>query len=125
MVGGKGPRRATPAPRVGPCIVCGQPIDGSEPWWLVAPPDRAEHERCRDWARHPFPYRAELRRQRRAARDVAALWVVIVRAGTVLALAEEGWPQNARASVARARRELARVRLRFEDLLGRGNPLRR
>jgi hypothetical protein len=49
------------------CAVCGEPLDGREPFWVTAYPE-AVHERCLDWRRRPFPYERQLQVLARAAR---------------------------------------------------------
>jgi len=107
------------------CIVCGQPLDGREPWWLVEPPDRGEHDRCRDWSRRAYPFGDELRRLRGAARALGRLQRELLTTGWLLARAQRRWPDDAAQAVRAGRAALARLRQAFDRFLGGGNPLSR
>ena len=98
------------------CAVCGQPL-GAEPWWMVEPPDKAEHERCRDWARHAFPFARQLNSLRGVARRIAALQREVFRVGRLLAALERRWPDGGLSVVERARKELGGLHAKLVDLL--------
>ena len=98
------------------CAVCGQPL-GAEPWWMVEPPDRGEHERCRDWTRHAFPFARELNSLRGIARRITALQREVFRVGRPLAAVERRWPDSGLVVVERARREFIALHAKLVELL--------
>lgn len=71
------------------CLICHEPLDGSEPYWCVAYP-RAAHGRCLDWSERPFPFARHLQVLRRAWRETthARARREIARAGAFLAALE-------------------------------------
>jgi hypothetical protein len=81
---------------------------------MKEPPDVAEHERCRDWARYPFPFREQLGRLRVIARRLARVQREIFRVGRRLAECQRRWPADALAVLAAGRRDLAALRVQLQ-----------
>lgn len=74
------------------CVVCEEPLDGSEPYWCISYPKSA-HTRCIDWSERPFPFERQLttlRRVWRATRHARARRE-IARTGAWLAALERRW----------------------------------
>jgi hypothetical protein len=107
-----------------PCRVCGKPLGGG-PWWLVQAPDIGEHDHCRDWSKHPFPYSRDLTRLRAAARSLKALERRLVATGRMLAQAEKMWPDRAGERVEQCTAAMAKLREDWEAFVARGSPVPR
>lgn len=95
-------------------MVCGRPLDGTEPWWMTEP-SRGEHESCRDGSKHSFPYARHLWALRKTARRLAVLYREVVRVGTLLARWERQWPKDGAHVFRRGHAELERLRQRFAE----------
>lgn len=89
------------------CAVCGEHT-GAEIVWVIGWP-RVEHDRCRDWTRHPFPFTREISVLRRLWREVPAFRVTLEEAGKHLAALERRWP-GTHADVLAARTTIATAR---------------
>lgn len=91
------------------CLVCGEPLDGREPFWCVAYPKGA-HGRCLDWSARPFPFTRHLRVLRRTWRETthARARREMARAGSFLAALERRFAvgEGNAADVEEARRRL-------------------
>ena len=104
-----------------PCRVCGKPL-GGEPWWVVPGSDAGEHDRCRDWSKHGFPFGRELTRLRATARSLKALERKLIAAGKTLAQADKMWPDHVGEHVEACTAALAKLREEYESFTARGNP---
>jgi hypothetical protein len=82
---------------------------------MVEPPDIAEHESCRDWSRHAFPFERELRVLRGVARQIGRIRREVFRIGRLLSRFERRWPDGGLEVVERARRELAALRKKLAE----------
>jgi len=100
------------------CDRRGKPL-AAEPWWMYAP-GRAEHERCRDWSQHPFPFTRHLRALRAIAKTLDPFQAEVHRLGHHLADLERTWPNGGLEAVQDARKQLAALEGRFADLQARG-----
>ena len=52
-----------------PCIQCGKPLDGREPYWMVAFPNAA-HEKCIIWSERPCPFDDAIKHLKKAEHRV-------------------------------------------------------
>jgi len=99
-----------------PCVVCGPPLDGHEPFYITTPPNAGVHETCRNWAKEKFPFAPQLNALRDFARELAGLQRDMVRVGKQLALWQRQWPEGALDAVPKGRVQLQQLRERIKRL---------
>lgn len=102
-------------PRPGRCLVCGEPLDSRQPFWVTDPPD-GEHHGCRDWSRLPFPYDHELAHLRALARFYLRGYRDVVELGRWLAEVRRTWPRGGGAALAQYRARKTALISRLERM---------
>jgi hypothetical protein len=95
------------------CVVCGERLNGDEPFWCIGYP-RGAHTRCVRWSDRPFPFAGQLTLLRRAWRETrhARARREIARVGAWLATLERRWAvgEGNAAEVEEGRARLASLR---------------
>jgi len=104
------------------CVRCGKSLVTL--WWVTTYPD-GEHEECRDFSAHDFPYARQVKGLRRLWREVAGEdRAALTRVDTALVALEQRWPSDAlhvlregRALIAEARAVVTELPPRLRALL--------
>ncbi len=96
-------------------MVCGRPLDATEAHWITDPPD-GEHNSCRDWTQHPFPYEHELAHLRALAKYYASGYRSVVELGKWLADVRDRWPKGGGSALAHYRARKAALINKLERM---------